>query len=72
MPGMNGIELLEQLITLGKHFPVIITTGHGDQALKLKAEALGATFLEKPFRPVHLKGAITAVLEQGPRQTTAT
>lgn len=66
MPGMNGIELLEQLITLDKQFPVIITTGHGDQALKLKAENLGATFLEKPFRPANLLSAITSILNKAP------
>lgn len=66
MPGMNGIELLEQLITLDKQIPVIITTGHGDQALKHKAENLGATFLEKPFRPADLLSAISTILNKAP------
>lgn len=64
MPEINGIELLEQLRALNKKFPVIITTGHGDTVLKHKAEKLGATFLEKPFRPAMLQDVITTVLRQ--------
>ena len=71
MPEMSGIELVEQLISLGKHFPVIITTGHGDNALKLKAENLGATFLEKPFRPAKLQGLIATILKPDSDKTAA-
>jgi len=72
MPEMGGIELVEQLISLGKHFPVIITTGHGDNALRLKAENLGATFLEKPFRPAKLQGIIATILKSDSGKVTAT
>ncbi|WP_298868781.1 response regulator [uncultured Gimesia sp.] len=72
MPEMSGIELLEQLNSLGKQFPVILTTGHGDDALKCKSEKLGATFLEKPFRPAKLQNMITTILNQVSSKTTAT
>ncbi len=65
MPAVNGIGLLEQLNASGREFPVIMTTGHGDKALKHKAEQLGAAaFLEKPFRPAELKEFIATSLKQ--------
>lgn len=62
MPEMSGIELLEHLNSLGIQIPAIITTGNGDDTLKQKAENLGATFLEKPFRPAKLQSVINGVL----------
>ena len=65
MPQIDGIELLEQLTTLGKAFPVIMITGHGTSALKQKAEKLGAVaFLEKPFRPAELEEIIAESLKR--------
>ncbi|MCH9653398.1 MAG: response regulator [Planctomycetes bacterium] len=72
IPEMSGIELLEQLNSLGKVFPAILTTGHGDKALKYKSEKLGATFLEKPFRPAKLQNMITTILNQVSGKTTET
>jgi len=56
MPKINGLELLEKLIALGKQIPAIVMTGHGDDNLKRRARELGAVaFLEKPFRPEEFK-----------------
>jgi signal transduction histidine kinase/CheY-like chemotaxis protein len=63
MPQTGGIELLEQLANSGKRLPAIITTGHGGEALKQKAEKLGAVFLEKPFRPVQLQETIESIMD---------
>src|SRR5215470_7061618 len=50
MPGIDGIEMLRRLKSLGSRFPVIIMTGHGDVPLAVEAMKLGAVdFLEKPF-----------------------
>jgi FixJ family two-component response regulator len=63
MPETSGIELLEQLVTLGKKFPVILMTGGGGTMLRGEAEQLGAAaFLEKPFRSAHLQEVIAKVL----------
>ncbi len=63
MPETSGIELLEQLVALGKTFPVILMTGGGGTVLRGEAEQLGAAaFLEKPFRSAHLQEVIAKVL----------
>ena len=50
MPGMNGLELQEELVRRGSKLPVIIITGHGDVAMAVRAMKAGAIdFLEKPF-----------------------
>lgn len=50
MPGMNGLELQEELVKRGSKLPVIIITGHGDVSMAVRAMKAGAIdFLEKPF-----------------------
>lgn len=50
MPGMNGLELLEQLHQFDEQLPVLLITGHGDVPLAVQAMRIGAyDFLQKPF-----------------------
>jgi len=50
MPGMSGIELLEQLRREGKQLPVILMTAFPEAALRKRAFQSGAScFLSKPF-----------------------
>ena len=59
MPGISGVERVEQLIARGKRFAFLIISGHGNESLRQRAEELGAVaFLEKPFLPSLLKDAI--------------
>lgn len=51
MPGMTGLELQQELITLGHKIPIIFITGHGGVPESVQAIKNGAVdFLEKPFR----------------------
>ncbi len=49
MPGIDGLDLQQQMQEHGFNFPVIILSGHGDIALAVKAMQAGAVdFLQKP------------------------
>jgi FixJ family two-component response regulator len=50
MPGLTGLELLEQLRSKSSHLPAVIMTSLTDGSLKEKAIQAGAfAFLEKPL-----------------------
>lgn len=64
MPGMSGMELLENLKAQGIQLPVIVITGHGDVPLAVRAIKQGAfDFLQKPFHPQVLLNRVYAALE---------
>lgn len=59
MPGMDGLEVQQELQKIGVDFPVIIMTGHGDIPLSVRAMKAGALdFIEKPFEKATLLGAL--------------
>ena len=59
MPGMDGLEVQQEMQKIGVDFPVIIMTGHGDIPLSVRAMKAGAIdFIEKPFEKATLLGAI--------------
>ncbi len=63
MPGMNGLELQEELIARDCRMPVIFLTGHGDVPAAVRALKKGATdFLVKPFNPTVLVERIQQAL----------
>lgn len=50
MPGMTGVQLLEQLAGKGDFRPAILISGQGDIPTAVRAMKVGAVdFLEKPF-----------------------
>jgi FixJ family two-component response regulator len=52
MPGMSGMDLLQELSRRGAFLPVIFITGHGDVPMAVEAMKSGAfDFLQKPFSP---------------------
>jgi len=64
MPGINGLELLEQLTAAGHNLPAIVITGHGDVAMAVRAMKTGALdFIEKPVRAPELLASIAHALE---------
>jgi FixJ family two-component response regulator len=51
MPGIDGLELQQELNRRGMIIPVIFITGHGDVPMAVEAMQHGAVdFLQKPFR----------------------
>jgi len=52
MPGMNGLDVAEQVKARRPWTPVVIITGYGTGAEEARAEAAGVTeFLHKPLTP---------------------
>ncbi len=65
MPGMDGLQLLEQLQARDADLPVILLTGHGDVPMAVQAMRKGAyDFLEKPFSPEDLLSSLRRALEK--------
>jgi DNA-binding NtrC family response regulator len=51
MPGLDGLQVLEQIRTENAEMPVLIMTAHGTVETAVKAMKLGSSeFLTKPFR----------------------
>lgn len=66
MPGMDGLQLMEELAKRGVTLPVVVVTGHGDVPLAVRAMRAGAVdFLEKPYTEERLLEAIGAALAMG-------
>ncbi len=72
MPGIDGLTLLRRLRADGSGLPLIVITGHGDVPMAVNAMKAGAVdFLEKPFEPDALLGAIAMALRVRSSGTTA-
>jgi FixJ family two-component response regulator len=66
MPGLNGLDLQQALITKGCALPIIFLTGLGDIPTSVKAMKRGAQdFLTKPVDDEQLLAAIASALERG-------
>jgi len=64
MPGVSGLELLEQAQRLDKQLPVLLITGQGDVPLAVQAMRQGAyDFLQKPFANDLLLDSVHRALE---------
>ncbi len=63
MPGMNGIELQDQLIAQGHRLPIIFVTAFLEMRARARALAAGATcFLAKPFSDEELITCLSEAL----------
>jgi len=64
LPGLNGLELQQQL-TERTDMPIIFITGYGDVPMSVRAMKAGAVeFLTKPFKDDVLLDAIRGALER--------
>jgi len=65
MPGLNGIELQEELLRCKREDQIVFITGHGDVPMCAKAMKAGAVdFLAKPFRREELLQAVARAVER--------
>jgi PAS domain S-box-containing protein len=63
MPGMNGPELVRQLLSGGARVGVVLASGYTEDALDLsELLAQGAIFVNKPTTPLDLSRAVAAAL----------
>jgi len=64
LPGLNGLELQQQLADRGE-IPIVFITGHGDVPMSVRAMKAGAVeFLTKPFEVDSLLAAIRSAIER--------
>jgi two-component system, LuxR family, response regulator FixJ len=63
MPGIDGLELLDQLRANGINTPAIVITGAGITGSLVSAtNYFDATLLEKPFSPTELLSSVKIAL----------
>src|SRR5215467_7515077 len=68
LPGLNGLDLQNQIGAERADMPIIFITGHGDIPMTVRAMKAGAIeFLTKPFRDEVLLNAIRQALERSGR-----
>jgi len=77
LPGMSGLDLQSELLSIKDPIPVVFITGHGDIPMSVRAMKAGAfEFLPKPFREQDLLDAIHGSLarfaEPGPMASSVT
>lgn len=64
MPGMDGLQLMEQVRTRHPGIPIIVLTGHGSVESAVGAMRRGAyDYLEKPYNPDVLRITIRRALD---------
>jgi two-component system chemotaxis response regulator CheY len=64
MPGMNGEEVLLELIKLDPSAKVVVISGSGDHSIKTKVLKAGAKeFVEKPSMQVEILKVLDLVME---------
>lgn len=63
MPGMDGLELAEQVKAKHPWMPVVIVTGYGSEASEARAKAAGVSaFLHKPLSPEMIEDSAAEAL----------
>ena len=66
LPGMDGIQTLQEITALKKELPVIMISGHGNIEVAVKATRIGAyDFLEKPLSLERVILSSKRALERG-------
>mgnify|MGYP003393272590 CR=1 FL=1 len=64
MPGMSGIELLQQVRPNNPDLPFLMITGNATEQFVLEAQQNGVTgYIAKPFSPIVLQKKLNAVAQ---------
>lgn len=73
LPGRNGIDFYEDLVSRGTARPAVFISGHADVPMSVRAMKAGAIeFLTKPVRDQDLLDAVhAAIAEEGTRRQAA-
>jgi len=67
LPGLSGLELQDQLATIGRRIPIVFITAYGEEKMRERALQAGAVaFLQKPFEEQSLLHAIAKALRGPP------
>jgi DNA-binding NtrC family response regulator len=65
MPGMTGVELAQELLSIRQNLPIILCTGFHDSISPVKAKQLGfREFVLKPILMQQIAGIIRRILDQ--------
>lgn len=65
MPGLNGLQLQDQIEKKGIHIPIVFITGHGHVPMSVQAMKKGAVdFLPKPFTNEALLQSVNQAIAQ--------
>jgi FixJ family two-component response regulator len=65
LPGLDGIELQQHLLTMRETMPIVFLTGHGDIPMSVRAMRAGASnFLTKPVNAADLCSAIRQAMDR--------
>lgn len=66
MPGMNGLDVQEQLVSRSSRLPIVFITAHDEMGVRERALAAGAlAFLRKPFDDELFIKTLTAAVKHG-------
>lgn len=65
LPGMSGLDLIRELRSQGKSFPILILTARGNWQDKVEGLAAGADdYVVKPFQFEELEARLNALLRR--------
>jgi DNA-binding NtrC family response regulator len=65
MPGMDGMEVLREVVNLRPDIRIIIVSAHGTVENAVEAIKLGAVdFIQKPFAPKEIRHIVQEVLDR--------
>lgn len=65
LPGMNGLDLIRELRSQGKVFPILVLTARGNWQNKVEGLAAGADdYVVKPFQFEELEARLNALLRR--------
>ncbi|MBX2999752.1 MAG: response regulator [Caldilineaceae bacterium] len=70
MPGMDGIQVLRQVMEQRPETQVVVITAHGSVDTAVEAMKIGAVdFIQKPFAPQEIRDLVAKVLDRDRQQT---